>query len=182
MKNDTDLIQGLKSKKHKNKAFAELLDIYQERLYWHVRKIVITHQNANDVLQNTFIRVYKNIANFNENSTLLTWIYRIAYNESLRFLENENKKKTQSLDMISHFYKSNLLEDAFFDGSKAVLKLHEAMASLTEKQQRVFQMKYFDELSFREISEILNISENTLKSSYYTAEKRIKEQLAQVKL
>lgn len=182
MKYDTDLTQRLQSKKHKDKAFSELIDTYQERLYWHVRKLVITHQNTDDVLQNTFVRVYKSISNFKGNSALHTWLYRVAYNESLRFLEKENKRKAQSLDDDYFSHKNHLLEDAFFDGDEAKLKLHEAIASLTEKQQRVFQMKYFDDLSFRDISEILNISESTLKSSYYTAEKLIKEQLTQIKL
>lgn len=182
MKSEVDLIQRLQSKKHKEKAFCDLLDNYQERLYWHIRKIVITHQNANDVLQNTFIRVYKNSANFKGNSALLTWLYRIAYNESIRFLEKENKKRTQSLDMDGDFYKNSLSNDIFFDGDEAKLKLHNAIAVLTETQKRVFQMKYFDALSFREISDILNINENTLKSSYYTSEKLIKEQLIKINI
>ncbi len=177
MNKDIDLIKRLKDPKQKDKAFSDLLDQYQERLYWHIRKIVLTHDNANDVLQNTFIRIFKGIKNFQEKSTLHTWMYRIAYNESMRFLEKNKIKTLVSLDQDNNSYINNLKQDEYFNGDEIQLKLHQILSRLSENQKRVFQMKYFDDLSFREISEILDISENTLKSSYYSVVKTIEEKI-----
>ena len=177
MKQEVDLTKKLKNPKLKNEAFKDLLDLYQERLYWHIRKIVITHDNANDVLQETFIRIFKGITNFKEKSSLHTWMYRIAYNESIRFIEKNKKNSQVSLEEDTNHYLNTLMEDSYFNGNELQLKLQTIISKLSEKKQRVFQMKYFDDLSFREISEILNISENTLKSSYYSIVKTIEEQI-----
>lgn len=174
---EVELIKNLKNPKLKNKAFKDLLDLYQECLYWHIRKIVVTHDNANDVLQDTFIRIFNGIHNFKEKSSLHTWMYRIAYNESLRFLEKNKINNAISIEQDNNTYIKNLTQDIFFNGNEVQLKLNEAISNLTDKQKRVFQMKYFDDLSFRDISEILNISENTLKSSYYSAVKTIEDKL-----
>ena len=180
MKSEAQLIENLKNSKTKERAFSELLDLYHERLYWYIRKIVITHNNADDALQNTFIRVYKNIHSFKGNSSILTWIYRIAHNEALRLLEKQNKRKLTSLDDISPNYLKDLKQDIFFDGEETSLKLHEIIETkFTNKQRQVFNMKYFDDLSFKEISEILNKNENTLKSSYYSAVKIIEEEITE---
>lgn len=173
---EDQLIVQLKDSKTRNKAFSTLLDQYQERLYWFVRKIVITHDNANDVLQNTFIRVFKGIDSFEGKSALSTWLYRIAQNESLRFLEQNQKVTFSSLDEPKNKFEI-LSHDNYFDGDETKLKLHRIVEELTEKQRQVFQMKYFDDLSFKQISEILDISESTLKSSYYTAVKIIEEKI-----
>ena len=177
MNKEAELIKKLINPKLKNEAYKDLLDLYQERLYWHIRKIVITHDNANDVLQNTFIRIYKGIKNFKENSTLHTWMFRIAYNESIRFLEKNKINTSFNLNDDNNNYLENLTEDVYFDGDEAQLKLHAIISKLSEKQQRVFQMKYFDDLSFRQISEILDVSENTLKSSYYSIVKTIEKEI-----
>ncbi len=182
MNKEAELIKKLINPKLKNEAYKDLLDLYQERLYWHIRKIVITHDNANDVLQNTFIRIYKGIKNFKENSTLHTWMFRIAYNESIRFLEKNKIKTSFNLNDGNNSYLENLTEDVYFDGDEAQLKLHTIISKLSDKQQRIFQMKYFDDLSFREISEILDVSENTLKSSYYSAVKTIEEKIVSISL
>jgi RNA polymerase sigma-70 factor (ECF subfamily) len=174
---DIDLTKRLKDPKQKDKAFRDLLDLYQERLYWHIRKIVITHDNASDVLQNTFIRVYKGIKNFKEKSTLHTWMYRIAYNESIRYLDKNKINTSVSLEQDNNSYINNLKQDEYFDGNELQMRLHSIISELSEKQQRVFQMKYFDDLSFREISELLDVSENTLKSSYYSVVKTIEEKI-----
>jgi RNA polymerase sigma factor (sigma-70 family) len=174
---EVELIKNLKNPKLKNKAFKDLLDLYQERLYWHIRKIVVTHDNANDVLQETFIRIFNSINNFQGKSSLHTWMYRIAYNESIRFLEKAKIKTTVSIEQDNNLYIKNLTQDSFFNGNDLQLKLNEAISELSTKQKRVFQMKYFDDLSFHDISEILNISENTLKSSYYSAVKTIEEKI-----
>jgi RNA polymerase sigma factor (sigma-70 family) len=174
---EAELIKKLKNPTLKDIAFSELLDTYQERLYWHIRKIVTTHENADDVLQNTFIRVYKNITNFEEKSTLHTWMFRISYNESLRFLEKNKKKTFENIDEISNTHLEVLFEDAYFDGDQIQIKLHAIIDGLTEKQKRVFHMKYFDDLSFKQISEVLHISESTLKSTYYTVVKIIEKEI-----
>ncbi|PQV48184.1 RNA polymerase sigma-70 factor (ECF subfamily) [Jejuia pallidilutea] len=177
MNQEVELIKDLKNPKLKNKAFKDLLDLYQERLYWHIRKIVITHDNTSDVLQNTFIKIFKGIDKFKEKSTLHTWMYRIAYNESLRFLEQNKIKNSVSIDENNNSYIKNLTQDSFFNGNEIQLRLNKAISELTNKQKRVFQMKYFDDLSFKDISDILNISENTLKSSYYSAVKIIEKKI-----
>ncbi len=177
MHSEAKLLEKLQSKKHKDRAFSELLDLYQERIYWHVRKIVLTHENANDVLQNTFIRVYKSINRFEGKSSLHTWMFRIAYNESIRFLEKEKRKQWLAVDEISMGQYEKLKESEYFDGEELHEKLLMIIEELSEKQRRVFQMKYFDDMSFREISGILEISESTLKSSYYSAVKIIEEKI-----
>lgn len=179
MGKDAELVKKLKNPSLKDIAFSELLNVYQERLYWHIRKIVNTHENADDVLQNTFIRIYKSIHNFEEKSSLHTWMYRIAYNESIRFLEKNNKKSYDNIDEISSSYLEVLFEDEYFDGDEIQKKLQIIINGFKEKQRQVFQMKYFDELSFRQISEILEVPESTLKSTYYTAVKIIEEKILQ---
>ena len=177
MSKEEHLLAKLQNPALKDSAFNELLDTYQERLYWHIRKMVITHENADDVLQNTFIRVYKNIQNFQEKSSLHTWMFRIAYNESIRYLEKNNKKGYEISEEFVEEKVKILSEDTYFNGDEIQLKLHKIIEGFTEKQKRVFQMKYFDELSFKEISELLKVSENTLKSAYYTAVKIIEEKI-----
>ncbi|KGL59721.1 RNA polymerase sigma-70 factor, ECF subfamily [Polaribacter sp. Hel1_33_78] len=177
MSKDAELVKKLKDSKLKDSAFSELLDIYQERLYWHIRKIVVTHENADDVLQNTFIRIYKSIQNFQEKSSLHTWMYRIAYNESIRFLDKNKKKDYDNIDAISESNLEVLFEDEYFDGDEIQKKLTKIINKFSVKQKRVFQMKYFDDLSFRKISEILEVSESTLKSTYYAAVKIIEEKI-----
>lgn len=177
MNSESKLLKKLQSSRHRDRAFSELLDTYQERIYWHIRKIVLTHENANDVLQNTFIRVYKSIDRFEGKSTLHTWMFRIAYNESIRFLEKEKRKKSLSIDEVSMGQYEQLKASEYFDGEELHEKLLKIIEGLTEKQRRVFQLKYFDDLNFREISEVLGVSESTLKSSYYSAVKIIEEKI-----
>lgn len=177
MYKDQELVERLQDTSLKDIAFSELLDTYQERLYWHIRKLVGTHENADDVLQNTFIRVYRSIHKFEGKSSLHTWMYRIAYNESMRLLEKNKKKSFESIDSISSSHLEVLFEDEYFDGNEIQKKLHKIIDGLKEKQKRVFQMKYFDEMSFKQISEILNISESTLKSTYYTVVKLIEKKI-----
>jgi len=177
---EVQLLEDLKRPETKESAFSMLLDTYQEQLYWYIRKIVITHDNANDVLQNTFIRIYKSIQNFKGQSKLSTWMYRIAHNEALRLLEKQNKTSWASLDDINPSYLEDLTQDSYFDGKETQLKLHQIIETkFTNKQRLVFNMKYFDDLSFKEISEILGTNENTLKSSYYSAVKIIEEEIAE---
>jgi RNA polymerase sigma-70 factor (ECF subfamily) len=180
--NESEFIQQLTSSKHREKAFKKLLDLYQERLYWHIRKIVITHENTNDVLQNTFIRVYKSLPKFKQKSTLHTWMYRIAYNESIRFLDKNNKQNYYLIDDLNKDYLNYLAEDEYFDGNEIAKKLHMVLCKLPEKQRHIFQMKYYDDLKFREMSEILNIKEGTLKSSYYNTVNFIEKNIVNMEL
>ena len=182
MKNEADFIKRLTSSRHKEKAFAELLDLYQQRLYWHIRKLVLTHENADDVLQNTFLRVYKSLSNFKQQSSLSTWMYRIAHNESLRFLENEKKKKHISLDDETNNYLGILTQDVYFEGKEVQLKLQRLLSELPDKQRKIFQMKYYDNLKFRQMADILGVKEGTLKSSYYSTVKRIEEKILDIEL
>lgn len=173
MNNDTAILTALKDSKEKDKAFKLLLSKYQERLYWHIRKIVIQHDDTNDVLQETFLKIYKNIHSFNQKSALHTWMYRIAYNESMNFLEDKNKKQFITSEEVNSKILNKLQEDVYFDGDEIKLKLHAALLSLPDKQRQVFNMKYFDELKFREISEILGTTEGGLKATYHIAVKKI---------
>lgn len=182
MTSEGEFIKKLLNNKEKDKAFKKLLDLYQERLYWHIRKLVITHENADDVLQNTFLRIYKSLPDFQQKSTLHTWMYRIAYNESLRFLEENKKKNHLSLDDVGHKYLNNLEEDTFFEGDEIQLKLQRILSELPEKERIIFQMKYYDDLKFREMEDVLGIKEGTLKSSYYNTVKHIEKNMLVVEL
>lgn len=177
MYKDNELLERLQNDSLRDSAFSDLLDMYQERLYWQIRKLVITHENADDVLQNTFIRIYKSIKKFEGKSALHTWMYRIAYNESMRLIEKNKKKSSESIDTIASSHLQVLFEDEYFNGDEVQKKLHIIINELKEKQQRIFQMKYFDGLSFKQISEILHVSESTLKSTYYTVVKIIETRI-----
>lgn len=181
MKNEADFISKLLDANQQERAFKELLDSYQKRLYWHIRKMVITHENAADVLQNTFLRVYKSLPNFKQQSSLSTWMFKIAYNESLRFIEQNQKKTTLSIDNEANYLKT-LIADSYFEGQKAQEMLHRVLAKLPEKERHIFQMKYFDDLKFREISEITGIHEGTLKTYYYKAVDFIEKNFQTVEL
>ncbi|MDP3352988.1 MAG: RNA polymerase sigma factor [Flavobacteriaceae bacterium] len=182
MTDEAGFIEKLINDKYQDKAFKHLLDLYQERLYWHIRKLVITHDNANDVLQETFIRIYKSLPKFKQQSSLHTWMYKIAYNESIRFLENNKKKYHASIDDISEQYLEDLMEDVFFEGNEIQLKLQRILLKLPEKQRQIFQLKYYDELKFKEIETIIGINENTIKTSYYAAVKMIERNIESVDL
>lgn len=177
MANESDFIDQLISETDRDIAFKKLLDLYQVRLYWHIRKLVITHENADDVLQNTFIRVYKSLANFSRQCSLYTWMYKIAYNESIRFLEQNKNKHSISIDDVNTKYLNSLLEDTFFEGDALQLKLQTVVSELNYKQRQVFNMKYYDDLKFREIATILEMKEGTIKTLYYNAVKFIENNI-----
>jgi RNA polymerase sigma factor (sigma-70 family) len=173
--NEIELIDALNDPKLKEKAFKTLLNTYQERLYWHIRKLVISHEDANDVLQNTFIKIYRSFKTFNHYSSLHTWMYRIAYNESMNLLNKRHKKQFISSEEVNKKIINNLVDDVYFEGKEIQIKLQKALLSLPVKQRQIFQMKYFDDLKFREISEILNTTVGALKASYHIAVKKIEE-------
>lgn len=173
MTDETLLIVQLQDAKTKDKAFRELIKLYKERLYWHIRKIVISHDDADDVLQNTFVKIYRNIGNFNQNSKLYSWMYRIATNESITFINKRAKQRSLNIADYQQELATTLVSDAFFTGDEIQLILQRAIATLPQKQQLVFNMKYFDELKYDEISAILETSVGALKASYFHAVKKI---------
>jgi len=156
-------------------AFRQLVSDYKERLYWHVRNMVKDHQDADDVLQNTFIKIYRNIGGFKGESKLYSWMYRIATNEAITFLNSKAKKFQISSEELQNNLINNLESDVYFEGDEIQLKLQRAIATLPQKQQEVFNMKYFQELKYREIADILGTSEGALKASYHIASKKIEE-------
>lgn len=177
MIDEDKLVIQLQSKLHKEKAFKVLISLYKERLYWHIRNIVKSHDDTDDVLQNTFIKIYKSINNFKGDSKLFSWIYRIATNESITLI-NKNAKRLQiSNEQVKSLAIQNLASDAYFDGDKIQLKLQKAINTLPEKQQLVFNMKYFQDIKYKDMAEILETSEGALKASYHIAVKKIKTYL-----
>ena len=177
MKHQSLFVKALKQSDSKHEAFTRLVQEYKERLYWHIRKIVLDHDDANDVVQNTFIKVHLNIENFNENSTLFTWMYRIATNEALNFIKSKAKKFLMSSKEMMDYQINNLKEDPYFDGDELQISLQKAINSLPTKQKLIFQMKYEQNMKFKEIAEILETSEGGLKASYHIAVKKIKKEL-----
>ena len=175
MTNESILIEQLKSVQTKEKAFRELITLYKERLYWHIRKIVISHDDTDDVLQNTFIKIFKNIDKFNQESKLFSWMYRIATNESITFINKRAKQRNVDISDYQQELASTLADDDFFTGDEIQHILQKAIATLPQKQQLVFNMKYFDELKYNEMSEILETSVGSLKASYFHAVKKIEQ-------
>lgn len=168
------LIKALLDPSSKEEAFRELVRTYQERLYWHIRKIVLNHKDADDVLQNTFIKVFRNLESFKGNSSLFTWMYRIATNESITHI-NKVKRKNKITDAeYNELALENLESDVYFEGDTIQLKLQKAIATLPERQRMVFNMRYFDEMPYKEISEILGVTVGGLKSTYHIASQKIK--------
>ena len=173
------LVAELKDKQTQAKAFEVLVNTYKERLYWHIRRIVLSHDDADDVLQNTFIKVFRNIDGFKGESKLYSWMYRIATNESLTFLSQKSKKLGVTSEALQETLAENLESDVYFEGDAIQLKLQKALAKLPEKQKLVFNMKYFQEMKYEEISEILETSVGGLKASYHLAVKKIESYLTQ---
>lgn len=167
------LLNDLRQPKTQAKAFEVLVNTYKERLYWHIRRIVVNHDDADDVLQNTFIKVYKNIQGFKGDSKLYSWMYRIATNEALSFLKKKATRLGISAPELQERMVGNLQADSYFDGDEIQLKLQEAIATLPEKQKLVFNMRYFQEMKYNEISDILNTSVGGLKASYHLAVKKL---------
>ena len=167
------LVHQLKRTDTQAKAFEVLIDTYKERLYWHIRRIVLNHDDADDVLQNTFVKVFRNIDSFKGDSKLYSWIYRIATNESLSFLKAKSKKLGIHNTELYERMANNLQADVYFEGDEIQLKLQKAIATLPEKQKLVFNMRYFEELKYEEISKILETSVGGLKASYHLAFKKI---------
>lgn len=172
---DAELLSGFKTEVTKERAYTAIIKKYQEKLYWHIRRMVVDHDDANDVLQNVFIRVWKGLANFREDSQLYTWLYRIATNESLTFIEQQKKRTSVSLSDVESGLSNKIKADEGFDGKKLEWKLQLAIQQLPEKQRAVFNLRYYDEMPYAEMSQVLETSEGSLKASYHHAVKKIED-------
>jgi len=170
-------IETLINSKTQNTAFKELVQRYQKPLYFHIRNIVLNHDDADDVLQNTFIKVFSNIGKFKGESKLYSWMYRIATNESFTFIDQRAKKQGISNVELQQKAIMNLESYVYFEGNDIQIKLQKAIATLPEKQQLVFKMKYFEEMKYDNMSEILDISVGGLKANYHHAVKKIEAYL-----
>jgi RNA polymerase sigma factor (sigma-70 family) len=175
---DQELVMLLQNPETREKAFGILVSLYKERLYWHIRKIVVSHDDTDDVLQNTFIKIYRNIEHFKGDSQLFTWIYRISTNESLSFLKSQSRRQHRTSESLHKALADNLQADVYFEGDEIQLKLQKAIALLPEKQKLIFNMRYFDEIKFKDLSLILGTSEGALKASYHIAMKKIEQFLS----
>ena len=174
---DKDLIAHFRVEQTRSMAFALILKKYQKKIYWHVRRIVIDHDDADDVVQNTFIKVWENLKGFREDSKLYTWLFRVATNEALLFLSKKRANYKVQLDDVDFELAETLVASNYFDGNAAELKLQTAILTLPEKQRLVFNMKYYEALKYEEIEEILGTSVGALKASYHHAVKKIQEYL-----
>lgn len=172
-------MQQLQSGKNPDSAFQQLVNLYKERLYWHIRNMVKNHDDANDVLQNTFIKVFRNIKKFKGDSKLFSWMYRIATNEAITFLNSKARKMNISNEELQEKLIDNLESDVYFEGEKIQLQLQKAISTLPEKQRQVFNMRYFQEMKYQEIAEILQVTEGSLKSNYHHAAKKVEAFLKQ---
>lgn len=175
MQDEKAFIAQLLNPETQNVAFRQLVSQYSRPLYSHIRTIVIDHDDADDVLQNTFIKIFSNLKGFKGESKLFSWMYRIATNEAITFINQKAKKSGISSEELQQRILEKLPADEYFEGDELELKLQKAVAALPEKQQLVFKMKYFEEMKYEDISEILGTSVGALKASYHHAVKKIEE-------
>lgn len=177
MTDEAKFITELLDPKTQNEAFRKLVREYQRPLYAHIRNMVLNHDDADDVLQNTLVKVFQNLKNFKGESKLYSWIYRIATNEAITFINSRAKKSGISSEELKTKMINNLEADVDYDGNAIELKLQKAVALLPDKQQQVFRMKYYQEMKYEEISDILETSVGGLKASYFHAVKKIEDYL-----
>lgn len=182
MISDSELLLQFQDELKRHDAFSQLIKKYQQKIYWHIRKMVVDHDDADDVVQETFIKVWQGLQNFRSDSQLYTWIYRIATNESLNFLQKKRRQNhvplenEDSLDLLNTL-ESSISQD-YISGDEIQLKLQKALLQLPDKQRLVFNMKYYDDMKYEEISEITGTSVGALKASYHLAVKKIEENLS----
>ena len=170
--NEEEIIEQLHDPNRCNAAFGKVIEQYSQGLYWQISRMVFNHDDANDILQNTFLKAWSNIDNFRGSAKLSTWLYKIAINESITFINKERARNEASIDDDS-FLLNNIESDQYFDGDEAQVKLQRAINSLPEKQRLVFNMRYYDEMKYEDMSEILGTSVGALKASYHHALKKI---------
>jgi RNA polymerase sigma-70 factor (ECF subfamily) len=177
MQEDEKIIELIQVKGNMELGFQLLMRSYQERVYWQIRRLVTGHDDANDVLQNTFIKIYTGIGKFKGDAKLYTWIYRIAVNESLNFIRKRKKTQGVSIDEEDLNLAERLKSDPYFDGDEVEIKFQEALARLPEKQKAVFNLRYYDEMPYQQMAEVLETSVGALKASYHHALKKMEEYL-----
>lgn len=175
--NDHMLVVSFKNEKLKETAFTQLVRKYQERLYWHIRRMVVVHEDANDILQNVFIKVWKNLGEFREEALLYTWLYRIATNETLTWIEQQKKHTSVSLSGDENIFTEKLASQKDYSPHKIEWKLQQAILSLPDKQRLVFNLRYYDEMPYDQMSELLGTSAGALKASYHHAVKKVEAML-----
>ena len=168
------IVAMLTDPKTQRQAFSMVVSQYSEQLYWKVRRIVLNHEDANDVLQNVFLKAWNNLGDFQQKSKISTWLYRIAINESLDFLRRQKTASAVSADEDLSVY-NRLMADDYFDGDAAQALLQEAIAHLPDVQRTVFNLRYYDEMKYSDMSRLLDTSEGALKASYHLAVKKITE-------
>ncbi len=173
MEEDAQILLQIKNEQTAEAGFRLLMERYQNRIYWHIRKFVFDHEDANDIVQNTFIKAFKGIMGFRADAKIYTWLYRIATNEALTFLDKKRRKHTESMEDVDVSLCLRMTTDTFFDGDQAQQLLQKAIFSLPDKQRLVFNMRYYDALSYEDISSILGTSTGALKASYHHAVKKI---------
>ena len=172
---EEELVHQLSQPNKKAGAFSVIVRSYQERLFWHIRKMVLSHEDANDVLQNTFMKAWNGLDGFRGDSQVSTWLYRIATNETLTFLTNKRMRSQSSIDDVEEGLLQNLRADNYFNGNEIQLKLQEAILTLPEKQRLVFNMKYFEDITYDQMEAVLGTSVGALKASYHHAVKKIEK-------
>lgn len=174
---DDEILNLLANQRHAERGFRLLMEKYQERLYWHIRRMVKSHDDANDVVQNCFIKIYKSVHKFQRKSALYTWMYRIATNEAITFINKKKRRHATSLDGDEGVLVNQLRADPYFDGNEIQIKLQCALNKLPKKQKQVFNMRYYGEMSYKQMSDILGTSVGALKASYHHAVKKIEASL-----
>lgn len=179
---DEQILMWMKDDRQSERGFRLLLQKYQERLYWHIRRMVTEHEDTNDVLQNCLIKIFRNIRQFEGKSQLYTWLYRIATNEAITFLAQKKRQQVSSLDNDENHLANKLRADAYFDGNEVQIHLQAAMEGLPEKQKLVFQLRYFEEMNYQDMSEMLGTSVGALKASFHHAVKKVETYLSGVQI
>jgi RNA polymerase sigma factor (sigma-70 family) len=173
IKPDINISEILKT--DRNKGFRFVVEKYSSKLYWHIRRLVILHEDADDALQNTFINAWKSMGDFRNESSLYTWLYTIATNEALTLINKRKKNATVSLDGLENHFAESQEGSTWFDGDAAQVKLQNAILKLPDKQRVVFNLKYFDDMTYEEMSKVTNTSQGALKASYHLAVKKIEK-------
>ncbi|HOZ97155.1 MAG TPA: sigma-70 family RNA polymerase sigma factor [Niabella sp.] len=174
---DKELLDMFRDESTKEKAFTQIINKYKEKLYWHIRRMVVSHEDADDILQNVFIKVWKGLDNFREESQLFTWLYRVATNESITLIQKLKKMRAFTVNNSESILSDKIKADEYFDAQKLEWKLQLAIQTLPEQQRLVFNLRYFDEMPYNEMSEILHVTSGSLKASYHHAAKKIEAYL-----
>ncbi|MCB0515442.1 MAG: RNA polymerase sigma factor [Chitinophagales bacterium] len=174
---DEEILAQFAQEDKREQAYTALVKKYQEKLYWHIRRMVMVHDDADDILQNVFLKIWLHLDGFRQDSKLYTWLYRIATNEALTFINKQKSKATTPMEKEEYDLSATLRADPYFEGDELQIRLQEAIASLPDKQRQVFLLRYYDEIKYEEMAEMLGTSVGALKASYHHAAKKIEKYL-----